>query len=389
MTRVVHCVGSLALRAGGPARTVTALTDGLMAEGDYSVVLLSQCHSSDEVIVASPLSRVDRRIAVSGTSLMLKAGWPLRNLLRTAIREVRPSLLHSHGIWNPAHHYLANASRRLGVPLLIHPRGMLESWALGYRGWKKRLALRVYQRRNLETATLFFATAAQEAESIRQLGLKQPIAVIPNGVKIAMSSSDEVLRKNVRQAPRTALFLSRIHPKKGLLNLIEAWSRIRPTDWCLQLAGPDEGGHLSEVMRRIQMLGLDASVDYVGEVEGDVKTALFENAELFILPSFSENFGVAVAEALAYGVPVITTHGTPWEGVIRNGCGWWVDPSVDPLTEALQMATNMNPVMLQAMGNKGQEYAQEFNWSKISSQTVDVYRWVLGQGSMPDCVVLD
>lgn len=389
MIQVLHCVGSLALQSGGPAQTVTALTDSLAAEGSCSVILLSQNLRNGAVVAADPESRVDRRLACSRSTWVLKAGWPLKRLLDTVIPKTAPALLHDNGLWMPSNHYVAIAARRFRIPLVIHTHGMLEPWALQHRGWKKRLALWLYQRRNLETAALLFATAEQEAESIRRLGLRQPIAVIPNGVRLPVLQPNRALDERVQPGPRTALFLSRIHPKKGLLNLVEAWGRVRPANWRLCLAGPDEGGHLAVVMRRIRELGLETAVEYVGEVEGDMKTALFANAELFVLPTFSENFGVVVAEALAYGVPVITTHGTPWQGLATRGCGWWIEPTVEALVETLREVLALDAVTLQQMGMKGHAYAREFDWTSIAQQTVEVYRWVLGQGDKPDCVMTD
>jgi len=156
MIRVLHCVGSLAPQSGGPARTVTALTDNLAAQGGCSVILLTQNLCNDAVVAADPESRVNRRLAYSHSGLKLKTGWPLKRLLNTVICEGMPTLLHDHGLWLPSNHYVAVVARKYGIPLLIHPRGMLEPWALQHRGWKKRLALWLYQRRDLETAALFF-----------------------------------------------------------------------------------------------------------------------------------------------------------------------------------------------------------------------------------------
>lgn len=390
MIRVVHFVGSLAPESGGPARTVTALADSLGAEGNCSVTLLSQTHPEEATVAETPSSLVDRRLACSHFKLELKVGWPLRQLLNAVLCESMPNLLHNHGLWLTGNHHVAVASRKYGIPLVIHPRGMLEPWALQYRSWKKYLALWIYQRRDLETAALLFATAEQEAESIRKLGLRQPIAIIPNGINLDLIHPDEVSwEAGARRGPRTALFLSRIHPKKGLLNLINAWGRVRPENWRLCLAGPDEGGHLATVMRRVQTLGLDASVDYVGVVEGEKKVALFASADLFVLPTFSENFGVVVTEALASGLPVITTHGTPWQGLVTHGCGWWIEPTVDALVETLHKALALDTTTLRQMGVNGRAYAQEFDWASIAHQTAEVYRWVLGQGPMPECIISD
>ena len=387
MIQILHHVASLAPQSGGPARSITALADSLAAKEGYSVTLLSQTLYSGVIIAAAPNSQVDRQLAYSHSKLALKIGWPLKHLLDTVIPKARPVLLHDHGLWTPGNYYIASAARRFQIPLVIHLHGMLEPWALKYRGYKKRWALRLYQRRNLETAVLLFATAEQEAENIRKFGLHQPIAIIPNGIELALSRPNKVLDEQTQSSSRIALFLGRIHPIKGLLNLIEAWSRIRPTYWRLCLAGPDEGGYLAVVMRRIRELNLEATIEYVGEVEGDTKAALLTHAELFILPTFSENFGIVVAEALSYGLPVITTHGAPWKELMTRGCGWWIEPTVEALTLTLREALNMTPSHLQAMGNRGFSYAQEFNWTHIAQQTIEVYRWILGQGPMPACVL--
>ena len=387
---VIHVIANLYPRSGGPSRTVTQLTDALTGTQSVTVTLLSQALVGEPTI-RSNHPDLDRRMIISGSPLSLKLGLPLRRALRRRVTECKPSLIHSHGLWLPVNHWAARAARRHNIPLLIHPRGMLETWALNHRGLKKRLALQIYQYRDLETAALFFATGEQEFVNIRRVGLRQPVAIIPNGVELPVLENNGSANqwRSLQDRSHSVVYISRIHPQKGLLHLVEAWGRLRPSDWRLYLAGPDEGGHLAEVMRRVRELRLENFVEYVGVVEGDAKTALFDSADLFVLPSFSENFGVVIAEALAHGVPVITTRGTPWEGVMHHGCGWWIDPTVDALTEALQEALNIDGASLLAMGEKGREYAREFNWTHIAQQTADVYRWVLGLGPMPECVVCD
>lgn len=386
---IIHTIGGLHPRLGGPVRTVSKLAECLAAEGTFRVSLLSQGLVGEPVFPKFE-AKLDRHVALLRSRGLKRSGLPFRKLMIDAVRDSPPLLIHDHGIWTPANHFVAATAQRFQIPLIIHPRGMLEPWALEYRAWKKRLAISLYQRRDLESAALLFATAKQEAESIRRLGLRQPIAVIPNGVEVVVPlSAGSSQSEGKHEGTRTALFLSRVHPKKGLLYLIEAWGQVRPVDWRLCIAGPDEGGHTKEVLQKIRKLGLEASVDYMGEVDGDAKTALFEKADLFVLPSFSENFGVVVTEALAHGLPVITTRGTPWEGILNHGCGWWVEPTAGALIEALREAMYMDPTGLQAMGEKGREYAREFDWAHIAQITAEVYRWVLGQGPIPACVVRD
>ncbi len=266
---------------------------------------------------------------------------------------------------------------------------MLEPWALQHKGGKKRLALALYQRRDLATARVLVATAEQEYVNLRALGLRQPIAIIPNGVPLP--DGDAVLARPPRPAgaPRTVLFLGRVYPVKGLLNLIDAWARVRPTGWRLQIAGPDEAGHLVEVLARARQAGASEAVDYVGAVDGAAKSALYRSADLFVLPSFTENFGVVVAEALAHGLPVITTHGAPWADLPAFGCGWWIPIGVEPLAEALREAIALSDAERAAMGARGLAYVRRYDWADIAAQMAAVYRWVLGQGPKPDCVRCD
>ena len=188
---------------------------------------------------------------------------------------------------------------------------------------------------------------------------------------------------------RRILFLGRIHPIKGLINLLEAWALVKPLDYKLTIAGPDEANYLQKILLKIQQLRLQGSVEVIGSVEGDAKHKLFCEATLLILPSFTENFGVVVTEALSYGIPVITTTGTPWSDLLDYGCGWWVAPTVEALTGALQEATSLAPQDLQAMGQKGREYVKRYDWNVIAEDTFAVYRWILNKGTKHNYVILE
>ena len=214
------------------------------------------------------------------------------------------------------------------------------------------------------------------------------MAVIPNGIDLTAAGGLKVDRPRTA-GERTVLFLSRVHQVNGLTNLVQAWAQVQPAGWRLQIAGPDEGGHLAEVLRAAQAVGVAGSIDYLGEVDGARKNKVYHNADLFVLPTFSENFGVVVAEALSHGLPVITTRGAPWADLETHGCGWWVDIGVEPLAAALRQAMALNDDERQAMGERGRAYVQRYNWADIARQMADVYRWVLGQGARPSCVGLD
>ena len=144
---------------------------------------------------------------------------------------------------------------------------------------------------------------------------------------------------DVQNDRRTMLFLSRIHPKKGLLNLVRAWHAAAPgKEWRLVIAGPDEGGHLAELKQLVHQLGLQLQVTFPGEIANEEKWAFYAAAEICVLPSFSENFGLMVGEALVAGTPVIATTGTPWAELQAHGCGWWVEPTIGGLCAAIRSA---------------------------------------------------
>lgn len=284
-------------------------------------------------------------------------------------------LVHLHGTWTPilaVAEYLAIAER---VPVVVSPHGCLEPWALQHRGWKKKLALTLYQKRVFSQASMMVATAGQELNSIRRLGIETPVAVIPNGVDVP-----SVILAHSLKRDRRFLFLSRIHPIKGLPDLIAAWALVRRPGWKIVIAGPDEVGYLDSIHAQIDSLGLRGDFEFTGLVTGNRKEVLFDEADVFILPTYSENFGIAVAEALARGVPVITTTGAPWADIETWRCGWWVRPGVDGVANAMVAAMDTSRNELSEMGRRGLQLVKhKYTWDQIGLNALEAYQWMLGQ----------
>jgi glycosyltransferase involved in cell wall biosynthesis len=236
----MHVVAGLHPSSGGPSRTVVQLADALASRPDVDIMLLSQTLEGDPV-VASGVSAVDRRMAASSSPLAIRLSLPIRQELKRMPSGRHPSVMHSHGLWNPANHWASRAARCHGIPLVVHPRGMLEPWALQHKAWKKRIGMALYQRQDLETANILIATSPLEYENIRKLGLRQPIALIPNGVALGSSHDVEHEPHRYPERARSVLFLSRVHPKKGLLNLIQAWAGLAPHNWRPPRSGDGAG----------------------------------------------------------------------------------------------------------------------------------------------------
>lgn len=382
--RVVHTVGSLRADHGGPSRSVTALCSGL-ARQNVDVEIVTQLQRAGE---PAPIVPDDERVALH--SVAADAGWraflPGGGRFGATVAEKMSQgmgLVHDHGMWLPTNHAAVRAARRAGVPLVISTRGMLAERALQFNAPKKKAAWTLYQHRDLQAAHLLHATAQQEVDDIRRRGLMQPVALISNGVEIP-----DTLPTPYRGESRKVLYLSRIHPIKGVENLVRAWAQVRPAGWELVLAGPDERGHRAEVERVIQALSLE-SVTWAGEVNDQEKWDLYYEADLFVLPTFSENFGIVVAEALASGLPAITTTGAPWTVLEERHCGWWIDTGVDPLVAALREATSLSDERRTEMGRRGRAYVEEkLSWAHVAAEMKAVYAWMLGQGKRPASVVV-
>ena len=307
-------------------------------------------------------------------------------ITKLACKNLENIVIHDHGIWLLSNHFTASFARNYSLPLVITPHGMLEPWSLGHSRLKKKIAMMLYQNRDLKSSVALHVTSYEEYLNVRRLGFNQPIALIPNAVNFPNLANTHHSAK----IGKTMLFLSRIHPKKGVQELIQAWARVRPPGWNLVIAGPDEGGHTNLIKKKIAQSGLESSVSVFGPAYGKEKELLFLSANIFILPTYSENFGLVIAEALSYGLPVITTKGTPWESLIRSKSGWWIDFGVDELAKTIEIATSLSNDELMRMGSCGAEMVRSnYNWDIVTQDLLNVYSWLLGHAAQPSCVIKD
>jgi glycosyltransferase involved in cell wall biosynthesis len=379
VTGITLLTYTLSPAAGGLAASVPALARGLAERGtDVHVVGL--------IDPAAPEAAGDWGPHVHAHPARAPRAFGYAPAMSATLARLAPQVIDVQGLWTYPSLASLRHHRRHGTPFVVTPHGMLDPWARARSAWKKRLVRLWFEDEHLRRAVCLRATAEMEAGHFRSFGLKNPIAVVPNGVE-----TPPLLRPAPPPgAPRRLLFLSRIHPKKGLPLLLRAWARLSPAhpDWELVIAGPDEVGHTAEMQRLAADLRL-SRLHWSAPVHGEAKSALYRSADLFVLPTHAENFGLVVAEALAHGVPVITTRNAPWEGLQTYNCGWWIPLEDAAVADALGDALARPFGELQAMGARGHSWMKsEFGWDRVAEQMAEVYAWASNGGARPSTVHL-
>lgn len=384
--RVIQIVSGLEASDGGTCYSIPRLSVALRSAGVDSRLfqdLPAGVASFDEMEGTRSFSR-QFEVVPGLRKLQISVGLS-RALLDD---EVGCDLIHNHGLWRMANVYGGRAAERRSVPMIVSPRGMLSEVALRFSRHTKAVFWFLWQSGAIERSRCLHATSLSEFADIRRLGITKPVAIIPNGVDLP----NIALSGDVRLSPaRTLLYLGRLHPIKGLEALIAAWSEVEDEfpDWSLRIVGPGEPMHVRQLDNLISRLGVRRA-SREGAVSGEMKWRLFTEADLFVLPSYSENFGITVSESLACRRPVIVTKAAPWAGVEAHGCGWWIDTGNEALTAALRVALGTPREVLDAMGARGEVWVKrQFSWESIGEDMAKVYLWLCRGHKRPETVQVD
>ena len=308
------------------------------------------------------------------------------------------SLVHIHGLWSWPLHQVSSWACAQKIPVVWSTHGMTAPWALKHKWWKKCLPWFLYQKRDLKKARLIHCTSDFEIEWNQRLGFKRTF-LAPLGTFLP----EEYRPHADSSTSKTLLFVGRIYPVKALDRLIEAFSKVRQVEverckeWVLRIVGPDQAGHMAELMSLCDRLGLSYStpegkviihakpapdfkitirpaVEFVGPKFGKELDDEYANCDALALVSHTENFGATVVDAMAYGKPVVTSTKTPWKIVVDRECGWWVDNDVESLSEALSQLSSQSDSQILAMGERGRKLVEDkYTWPAIGKQMIIEY----------------
>lgn len=369
--KICHIVASLAERHGGPSKSVRAVCAAL-ARAEHEVELLTTTPRAP----AAGDSQQDGRLHVR----TFAQNWPLRICrstgIKRALRTSRVDVVHHHGMWQRTLHYAHQEARRQRAAFVVSPRGMMSRWAWNHHRWRKAVSRHLIHPGALDAVTGWHATSDEEAREIRALGFSQPICVAANGVEAPDPAAVSAAVDHWHEAcPATlqrpvAVFYSRFHQKKRVVELIDVWLERAPRDWLLLLVGIPEA-YTPEVLER-----------YVQRMSGGGRVAAFSGAgrpppyavgSIFLLPSHNENFGLAIAEAMAHGLPVVVTDTTPWSTIQRDGLGWCVP--WERFGPTLASAVTESQQSLKQRGARAREWVlREYSWDRSASLLGDFYQ---------------
>ena len=392
--KVGFLVGSISREAGGLFQSVRGLAKAVMSTNTTASVFgISDPKSAVDLLEWRPLS-------VRTFRPQLRA-WGYSNQLVPALLGADLDILSTHGLWK----YCSIAShrwhRRTGRPYIVHPHGMVDSWALRNASLKKRIAALLYEDRHLRGAACLRALCDAEAQSMQAYGMRNPICVIPNGVDLPESFptsgfgvQDSALLR-VAGGRKVLLYLGRLHPKKNLMNLIRAWAetlnsqRSTLNSWVLVIAGWDQAGHERELKKLTRDYGFTDGVQFLGPLFGQDKDAAYTACDAFILPSLSEGLPMTVLEAWANAKPVLMTCECNLPEGFAAGAALKIGTATQEIAAGLKQLTQMSDQDRKTMGNRGRNLVEtKFSWPRIGEQMRSVYEWILGGRTIPESVRL-
>lgn len=379
--KILHTIASFGAKSGGTSTCTYDL-----------VAALNHIKCSTDILTLQPTDPTDRLMGMG--EQWIKALSPdgktpfsySRNLVNY-LNQTNYDLYHTNGLWMYCNHITSSIARKKGKPYIITPHGMLYPQALARSAWKKRLMMCLCFDKDIRGASCIHATCMQEMKYYRDLGYRNPVAVIANPVPIP-DYIDEI--KPQRDKKRIG-FLGRLHPRKNVKGLIEAWASLgnATLNAELYIMGKGDESYEAGLKKLVQTLGL-TNIVFAGFVNGREKFEKLASLSALFVPSDFENFGMIITEALIVKTPVMASLGTPWEELNSHHCGWWVNNDVQTLAQTIEKALSLSEEDRNAMGERGKQLIiDKYSDIQVASQMKQLYEWVLNSGEKPDFVYLN
>lgn len=312
--------------------------------------------------------------------------------LYTSIHQKKIEVLHLHGLWMYPQWVTYNWQKKHKSPVIISTHGMLNAWALEISSWKKYLVGKAFAYKSLERATCIHALCYSEYEAIRNFGLKNPVAIIPNGITIPKRSNS----KAPTQERKTLLYLGRLHPIKGLDLLIDALGIIKSgntnffENWQVKMVGGGIPAHREAIEKNVRNLGLENDVFFLGPRYNSAKEEALRTASAYILPSYSEGIPVSVLEAWSYKLPVLMTEKCNLSDGFEADAAIKLELNKENIAGQILNMGSFDRKQRETMGENGFRLVQsKYDWKKIAEKFERTYRWLIDGKSKPEFIYTD
>lgn len=378
---VLHVVERIDDHYGGPAKSIpftawsatTAASSHRIYAGRYTA---TDSNSTCEEL-GVPYQQFD---LVGSRKLGFSPGMAME-ILRF-IRESENPVVHIHNSWNFVPFWVWLISHFVRFRIVISVRGALFPWSLDQGRGRKKIAWALFQKSLLRRADAVHVTSSEERDQLWSLGIHENLVQIPNGVSVSNDMQPRNVQHPEGQAngPLGVLFVSRLHPKKGVDILFSALADPAiDFEVQLTLAGSfSDDDYRQKIAALEEELPITVSVNFVGHVGKERLADLFAKADVFVLPSHSENFGIAIAEALSHGLPVITTIHTPWHDIARRGAGYVIDSDSGQLAAALKDFRRHSGRSRQQMETNARELVADYDWRRLGPAYAAMYNRIAG-----------
>ena len=394
--KILNVIENIDESYGGPAQSVSYLCKHMKLKGITSVVNSINLHDNEFNKILED-NKIEWNSYSYKYSKFFKFSPDLHKGLLKQVKNDSNIILHTNNQWNYPSYCAYKIAKKNNIPLVSSVHGSMSPWALKQYKFIKNAFWLLFQKRIFQFADCIHCTTTLEADFIRNNGIKSPIAIIPNGVEL--ESYDVKVDKAVARGKigldinkKYIIFLGRIHKSKGIDILIKTWNNIskKYPDWNIIFGGPiEDEKYFKEIISFIGENKLN-SVKYIGVLKGNECVEAYKASNLFVSPTWSENFGISIAEAMASGLPVITTKNAPWEVLEKEQCGWWIELHEELLQNSLEIALSSSQGVLDKMGNKCRNIIYEnYSWSKQTEKMIAVYKWLLGEAEKPFFVYTD
>lgn len=363
--KIIHYIPSIDRIAGGTSTYMQVLGKELGKLAEVHIIT----HTSENPL---PISNCE----IHNVSVYNPINGRFKNEVSKLLDVIKPDLVHVNCCWMPACAFVQQMSQKRNIKVVLTPHGMLEPWIIKRHYWTRKVpALLLFQKSAIKKADCLQATAESEKQNLLKLGYNSNIKIVKLGI-----DAESIVMKTSWKKSKQLLFLSRVHVKKGINYLIEAADILRDElqGYKILVAGEGDADYIATLKQQIIDKGLQNMIHLIGGVYGDKKWELFQTSDFFVLPTNSENFGLAIAESLASGTPVITTVGTPWNDLNSSNSGAWIEIGTQPLVDTLRRFLSLSEEELETIGKNGRKLIEtKYSAKVMAEEMMDVYKSIV------------